>query len=108
VGHQLDTQVVHPPADGDAGCLTCHGAHSTGHPGLLTASTADTCLTCHDGDSRTFADTHLGFEARTLDCAECHDPHASQMEGMLLPEVHMPFAGGDCSVCHADAQGDTP
>jgi hypothetical protein len=22
--------------------------------------------------------------------------------GMLLPEVHMPFADGDCTTCHED------
>jgi hypothetical protein len=38
-----------------------------------------------------------------MDCGECHDPHASRMAGLLLPETHPPFAQGDCSTCHKTA-----
>jgi hypothetical protein len=68
---------------------------------------SETCLTCHDGGSIRFAEKHLGFAAETLDCRECHDPHASSMAGMLLPEVHMPFAEGDCTLCHVETP-ETP
>jgi predicted CXXCH cytochrome family protein len=108
IGEQLATEVVHPPAEGDDGCILCHGPHLTGHDKLLLAPVAETCLDCHDGGSADFAAKHLGFPADTIDCGECHDPHASQMAGMLLPEVHMPFAEGDCTTCHqerAESQG---
>jgi len=108
IGEQLSTQVVHPPAEEIDGCLTCHGPHSTGSPHLLLASVSETCLGCHDGGSAEFSEKHFGAAADTMDCGGCHDPHASRMAGMLLPEVHMPFADGDCSVCHrpaSDKQG---
>jgi predicted CXXCH cytochrome family protein len=107
IGTQLETEVVHAPAEGDEGCLTCHGPHTTGHPSLLLSTVADTCLACHDGGSSTFAEKHLGFAASSLDCRECHDPHASAMAGMLLPEVHPPFAEGDCTLCHTETRGAT-
>jgi hypothetical protein len=66
---------------------------------------ADTCLSCHDGGSEEFSATHLGLAPETMNCAGCHDPHASNMAGMLLPEVHPPFAEGDCSVCHGETEG---
>jgi hypothetical protein len=43
-----------------------------------------------------------------MDCKSCHDPHASQMAGMLLPRVHAPFAEGDCSLCHEGSTEDAP
>ena len=103
VEDQLTSTAPHAPAEDDDGCLTCHGPHATGHPALLTESVADTCLMCHDGDSSDFAEHHLGMPASTMDCRGCHDPHASQLAGMLLPEQHAPFADGDCSICHEEA-----
>jgi predicted CXXCH cytochrome family protein len=104
VAEQLETEIVHPPAEEAGGCLTCHGPHATGHPGLLLSDVANGCLGCHDGASADFSKAHLGFAASTLDCAECHDPHASRMAGMLLPEMHLPFSEGDCTVCHQDGR----
>jgi hypothetical protein len=75
---------------------------------LLAGSVAETCLGCHSGDSADFQERHLGLPAATLDCASCHDPHASQGEGLLLPLAHEPFASGDCTACHpppADVEG---
>ena len=64
------------------------------------APVAETCQRCHDGTSPEFTGKHLGLQAAGLDCGSCHDPHASQRVGMMLPEVHPPFAEGDCAVCH--------
>ena len=68
----------------------------------------ETCTDCHDGESPAFLEHHLGLPASAMDCRGCHDPHASQMAGMLLAQVHDPFAAGDCSLCHEAAEGDTP
>jgi predicted CXXCH cytochrome family protein len=92
--------VVHPPAEEADGCLSCHASHAAPHGNLLLSSASTTCLDCHDGDSADFAEKHLGFTAESMNCGECHDPHASRVAGMLLPEMHMPFADGDCSMCH--------
>jgi predicted CXXCH cytochrome family protein len=105
----LASEVIHPPAEDDDGCTSCHGPHLTANPNLLLAPVSATCLDCHDGGSEKFADKHLGAPAEAIDCGECHDPHASQVAGMLLPEVHMPFGDGDCTTCHeerAESQGD--
>jgi len=103
----MEKENVHAPAADDEGCLSCHGAHATHHPELLRVSVSDTCLNCHDGESATFAEKHLGFAPATMDCGECHDPHASRMAGMLLPETHEPFASGDCTACHKEPR-ETP
>jgi hypothetical protein len=71
----------------------------------LLASVTSTCTDCHDGESEEFAELHLGLAAASMDCGSCHDPHASSMAGMLLPEVHPPFAEGDCSTCHEERAG---
>ena len=99
----MSTEVAHMPAAEVDGCTTCHGAHSTRNLSLLLQPVSETCLGCHDGDSTTFADKHLGLPAASIDCASCHDPHASRMAGMLLPNTHAPFAEGDCSTCHEEA-----
>jgi hypothetical protein len=64
-----------------------------------------TCLDCHDGASAAFTAKHLGLTADAIDCRSCHDPHASALAGMLLPELHPPFADGDCSLCHEELEG---
>jgi predicted CXXCH cytochrome family protein len=96
----LASQVIHPPVEDDDSCTSCHGPHLTANANLLLAPVSETCLGCHDGQSAKFADKHLGASAESIDCGECHDPHASQVAGMLLPEMHMPFADGDCTTCH--------
>ena len=64
---------------------------------LLRQPVSNTCLECHDGESPDFAAKHLGLPAESLDCASCHDPHASATAGMMLPKLHPPFADGDCT-----------
>ncbi|HSL82205.1 MAG TPA: cytochrome c3 family protein, partial [Thermoanaerobaculia bacterium] len=100
VEEQLATQTAHGPAASPDGCTSCHGPHMTRNPDLLARPVAETCATCHDVENAEFLARHLGLPAAALDCGSCHDPHASQMAGMLLPEVHPPFAEGDCTVCH--------
>jgi predicted CXXCH cytochrome family protein len=102
---RLATRVPHAPAGEDDGCTTCHGPHITRHPKLMLESISGTCFACHDGDSTAFNNTHLGYPPGSLDCASCHDPHASDQAGMLLDVMHEPFAGGDCSTCHTDVEG---
>jgi predicted CXXCH cytochrome family protein len=102
LARQLAEQIPHAPLTNPDGCQTCHGSHTTRHPALLSASLTTTCLDCHDGADADFVDEHLGLAAETLDCTGCHDPHASPLAGMLLPEVHPPFGEGDCAICHTE------
>ena len=108
VAHQLDNEVPHAPAAESDGCLTCHGPHSTRHPALLQESVVTTCLNCHDTEDSGFVQDHLGLPAAGMACESCHDPHASQMAGMLLPLVHEPFGAGDCMLCHEETEGGAP
>jgi hypothetical protein len=78
----------------------------TRNPDLLAQPVAETCAACHDEESEEFSARHLGLPAGALDCGSCHDPHASKMAGMLLPEVHPPFADGDCTVCHTSVPAE--
>jgi len=64
------------------------------------------CTDCHDGESEEFRGRHLGLPAGAMNCGGCHDPHGAQVEGMMLPTQHMPFADGDCSICH-QTKGET-
>jgi predicted CXXCH cytochrome family protein len=102
IGEQLSSETAHAPAAELDGCLDCHGPHMTANPNLLLENVSETCQACHDVDSEDFSGRHLGIEASWLDCGGCHDPHASNQVGMLLPEVHEPFASGDCSACHQE------
>ncbi len=106
LGERLASEQNHSPVEDLDGCATCHGAHSTRHPALLLEPVADTCLSCHDGDSEDFKARHLGLAASSIDCRNCHDPHASQSAGLLLPVSHMPFEDGDCSACHLEGEVD--
>jgi predicted CXXCH cytochrome family protein len=111
VGERLEKENVHPPAGQDGGCLECHGPHSAGEPNLLRSPVSKTCLACHDAGTAKFAEKHLAFPAEGMDCGECHDPHSSRMAGLLLPESHAPFTGGECTACHKEPrpkQGGTP
>ncbi len=105
---RLTAQVAHAPAVDDDGCLTCHGPHLTRHAALLQEPVVDGCLNCHDGQAPEFQRQHLSLPIDALDCVGCHDPHASDMTGMLHPQSHPPFAEGDCSICHEATDGGAP
>jgi predicted CXXCH cytochrome family protein len=105
VGENLAANANHEPAADPDGCLTCHAPHTAGHQQLLNLPVPANCLECHEGESDEFASVHLGLPATSIDCVSCHEPHASNLAGLLLPLVHQPFAEGDCAVCHNDSDG---
>jgi predicted CXXCH cytochrome family protein len=105
LSQRLQVEAAHAPVESRDGCTTCHESHVSRHASLLAKPQADGCLECHDGQSTRFAEAHLGYEAGALDCVSCHDPHSSSLEGMLLPQVHPPFATGDCAACHEGQTG---
>ena len=106
VGKQVADDEAHMPATDDDGCLTCHGGHVSTERNLLAQPVTAMCTDCHDGESDDFRARHLGLAAQAMNCGGCHDPHGLQAEGMLLPAQHMPFADGDCSLCH-QAKGES-
>ena len=58
---------------------------------------------CHDGDDDSFKMTHLGLAGGQIDCRGCHDPHVATEVGLMQRNIHDPFEGKACDVCHADA-----
>ncbi len=80
-------------------CTRCHPAHASSEPQLLTANQATICLGCHKS-TPTFTSKHKGFDPKSSKCSACHDPHSSDDPSLLMPEVHAPFAEGNCDVCH--------
>jgi predicted CXXCH cytochrome family protein len=98
-----DLEVPHYPAV--ESCLSCHDPHAADHPGLLQASTAETCAFCHDTEELNAA--HDDQLHAATDCASCHDPHGSANERMLLASgLHRPFAEGSCNGCHRKPFGE--
>ena len=41
------------------------------------------------------------------DCVTCHDPHASSLASLIMPNQHAPFKSKKCDVCHAETGGST-
>ena len=84
-------------------CNRCHPAHASTGEQLLTSNQADVCLECHS-PTPTFIRKHKGFDPRTSKCSACHDPHSSDDPSLLMKEIHVPFAEGNCDVCHVSQQ----
>ena len=80
-------------------CSRCHPAHSSSEAQLLVSNQASMCLKCHQVTSA-FTSKHKGFDPSSSKCSACHDPHSSDDPSLLMPEVHAPFAEGDCNACH--------
>ena len=94
----LDHSTTHPPVTAGQ-CLKCHTGHPSNFPSLTRTATSAFCADCHSVDSDSFRRDHLGLPGTDMDCYACHDSHGG-VRGMLHPELHEPFAKGDCSDCH--------
>jgi len=102
----LGKRVVHPAAKDD--CGSCHEKTGAPHPGKegnefnLAVEGADLCLSCHEVISE---EGSVHPPAQDGECLTCHDPHASELRGLLtqpLPDL--------CVMCHdgyQQPQGDS-
>jgi predicted CXXCH cytochrome family protein len=101
----------------DAECRECHAQEEDQHEFTLDEA-PELCVQCHEElveGVETAANVHDPAE----DCLDCHDPHGSEVEGMLSAEQnelcidchdrddileeeyeHGPVAKGACSKCH--------
>ncbi len=121
----LRAPIQHPPAQ-DESCDFCHQPHGSDFDGLLTQNQTDLCFECHDMDELTLASAgsdeaiQLHKPVADGDCGSCHNPHGSELEGLLNREgqalcygchtaekvsfaegtVHKPVEEGDCTACH--------
>jgi predicted CXXCH cytochrome family protein len=94
----------------DMGCDTCHTNHKVGEGGkaefryLLTKSTPQLCIDCHDPKDESLQKAHQGQPFATADCAQCHDPHQSSKPKLMQAFLHMPFENKMCDTCHQPAK----
>lgn len=99
----LGRRFVHKPV-ADGACGACHAAHGSGQERLLDKAVPGLCFGCHKPDAALTA-SHKGFDMGKADCTTCHDPHASTVASLLMPNQHAPFKGGACGTCHNTASG---
>ncbi|HWO57737.1 MAG TPA: cytochrome c3 family protein [bacterium] len=90
--------VQHLPAR-NGECSACHSAHQSPNGNLLTKPTYELCQGCHD-PAAIPAEPHRGINLASADCAQCHDPHASERKGLIKSNTHVPFGDGSCDACH--------
>lgn len=88
-------QVVHPVAQGRAGCLDCHGVH--GEPGTIEGDgeAEQVCTRCHVEVAGPWIFEH---DALFEGCTSCHAPHGSPN-----PKLLVQTGNGLCLSCHIEA-----
>jgi len=111
-GHGSDSPALlssrsHPPfAEGD--CEICHSLPDEQGQVAFEENTtlADICSTCHDGLYDRLDLTHPHAAVDADNCMDCHRPHSSRFDNLLIsPEADL------CLDCHDDvlsASGMTP
>ncbi|HQR75638.1 MAG TPA: DmsE family decaheme c-type cytochrome [Burkholderiaceae bacterium] len=83
----------HPVQEGKVTCSDCHSAHGSAGPKLARRDTINTtCYTCHAEKRGPFVQNH---EPVQDNCATCHNPHGSNIAGML--HTRDPIL---CNQCH--------
>jgi DmsE family decaheme c-type cytochrome len=83
----------HPIEEGKVICSDCHNTHgSAGVKNLVRDTVVDTCYQCHAEKRGPFIWDHMPV---TEDCGNCHNPHGSNISGMLKARVPML-----CQECH--------
>jgi DmsE family decaheme c-type cytochrome len=103
----------------EVACTNCHTVHANKDPALVRTMQPQKCFTCH-GEQRAQANRashHPIIEGKVI-CADCHNPHGSPQEKMLVkarvtdlcykchPDKRGPFLGEhapvreDCTLCH--------
>lgn len=86
----------HPIQEGKVGCSDCHSVHGAAGPKLAKRdSTNATCYQCHAEKRGPFVHNH---EPVQQNCASCHNPHGSNVPGMLV--ARDPILCNQCHVPH--------
>ena len=88
-------------------CTDCHEPHGSEHERLQRKAGGEVCSKCHPVSAK-FRSDHGGYPVEQANCRQCHDPHASKQAGLLQPNVHEPFAAGDCTLCHVAVGSPAP
>ena len=89
---------VHPVADGQVTCLSCHDFRGNLQPGTGSGP-SENCFSCHPLQAGPFAWTHdaaLSYDANGVNgCTSCHAPHGSANDRLLTQP-----GDGLCTQCH--------
>ncbi|MBE3072984.1 MAG: cytochrome c3 family protein [Acidobacteria bacterium] len=92
-------------------CVDCHGAHDVTRPGKPRARISQTCARCHEGVSRTYANSVHGralFEEKNADVPTCTDCHRSHdITGPRVSEWRLKTPEL-CASCHANGRMMSP
>lgn len=97
---EFNKKVVHAPVE--EGCSTCHDPHQSDKRYQLLGkgkgkSVSSLCFNCHDKTIFTKKVQH--GPVAVGDCIACHNPHAADVEQLLIA----PKSDGQvCFQCHAD------
>ncbi|MFZ1949246.1 MAG: DmsE family decaheme c-type cytochrome [Pseudolabrys sp.] len=69
---------------------------------LRTAFQPDTCFQCHkDKRAQMFRASHMPLREGKITCSDCHNPHGSATEALLLENS----VNDNCYKCHAEKRG---
>jgi DmsE family decaheme c-type cytochrome len=115
----------HPLSDGAVTCVSCHSFTGANEPTVGHGASAN-CYSCHPEQSGPFVYEHpvtISFSTEGESCTECHDPHGSGNERLLVqkgsaqclechgvPPLHRTKHSGlgtkfECVDCHSDIHG---
>ncbi len=111
-------------------CEACHVRHGFSNMLILKKEGKDLCTTCHtDFDSLVAKGSHVHPAVSEGLCATCHDPHASDLKGLMrvvdgdlacfvchtalsdttvAVKEHSPFMQRNCRGCHVEHSGALP
>jgi len=93
VKSQVSKLSHHPILEGKISCSSCHNAHGTLTPHLVSAETVnELCYTCHAEKRGPFVWEHSPVEER---CTNCHTPHGSRQSKLLVQKLP-----NLCQECH--------
>jgi predicted CXXCH cytochrome family protein len=76
-------------------CLSCHEAHASNNPGLLTEPRDKVCFTCHEPEPLFTKPVKHAAVAEGL-CLNCHDAHGGNLPNAIKAESGTAF----CLKCH--------
>lgn len=122
----ISRKFIHEPTKKEE-CESCHKRHGFAQTLVLTTTTNDLCYSCHEDLKAEYEKANVHFPVSDGKCWDCHDPHASDKQGLLraAPEEvddpraclmchkaeleeslhaeveHPPFNDLNCTVCHA-------
>ena len=85
-------------------CVTCHSVHAakSDKAQLKAANAMESCYACHrDVRAETFKNSHHPIREGKIGCADCHNPHGSPGEKMVVAAS----VNDLCYSCHANYRG---